>query len=145
MLSDELVHNTVLHRPQNSKLDNDTRQPFVIPINPPINPLYRSQANTSLSTRTTTSKYTTVTNVKDLKSVMGGRESHKSIRILRPETLKRAINDACIAASLGDLNWLKQCMLITNEIHFDKNVITCIIVKFRFNYFGFDRDLPLYI
>ena len=111
MLSDENIHNTILHRP-NTKSD---RQPFLVPIN---ESLYHShpQQNTTTSN---VSKVTTITNLKDLKSIGGG--SRKSIRLLRPETLKRAIHDSCMAAAIGDLEWLKQSLLITNEIHFDKN------------------------
>ena len=48
--------------------------------------------------------------------------SRKSIKIVKPETIKRARDDAFMAASIGDLDWLKQTLNITSEVVFDKNV-----------------------
>ncbi len=110
MLSDESIQNTVLHRP------NSKSKPFLVPLN---RDNASSQKHHSSRQNTAASKYTTLTDIKDLKSV---GTSNKSIRILRPETLKRAIDDACMAASIGDLEWLKQSLIITNDIHYDKNV-----------------------
>ena len=46
----------------------------------------------------------------------------KSFKIVKPETLKRANNDAWMAAAIGDLEWLKNSLKISTEIVFDKNV-----------------------
>lgn len=51
-----------------------------------------------------------------------GKPQKKSLKIFRPETLKRAHNDAFMAASIGDLEWLKQTLCILPEIFHDKNV-----------------------
>jgi hypothetical protein len=51
----------------------------------------------------------------------GSAVSRRSIRILRPETIKRAITDASMAASIGDLEWLKQTFKIVSEMPYDKN------------------------
>lgn len=48
----------------------------------------------------------------------------KSIKIIKPETIKRANNDAWMAAAIGDLEWLKNSLKISSEVVFDKNVIT---------------------
>ncbi len=128
MLSDESIHNTVLHRPSSKS----NHQPFLVPLN--RDNVLSSQHHPSRQ-NTAASKYTTLTDIKDLKSL--GGTSHKSIRILRPETLKRAIDDACMAASIGDLEWLKQSLVITSDIHYDKNVksllwiFNTIILNFR--------------
>lgn len=45
----------------------------------------------------------------------------KSIKIIKPETIKRANNDAWMAAAIGDLEWLKNSLKISSEIVFDKN------------------------
>ena len=46
----------------------------------------------------------------------------KSFKIVKPETLKRANNDAWMAAAIGDLEWLKNSLKISTEIVLDKNV-----------------------
>lgn len=45
----------------------------------------------------------------------------KAIKIIKPETIKRANNDAWMAAAIGDLEWLKNSLKISNEVVFDKN------------------------
>lgn len=49
--------------------------------------------------------------------------SRKAIKIIKPETIKRANNDAWMAAAIGDLEWLKNSLKISSEVVFDKNVI----------------------
>ena len=46
----------------------------------------------------------------------------RSIKIIKPETIKRANNDAWMAAAIGDLEWLKNSLKISSEVVFDKNV-----------------------
>jgi hypothetical protein len=115
MLSDESIHNTVLHRPNS----HSNRAPFLVPVTRSENTQSSSQRPTGSRRLTAASQVTTITDLKDLKSV---GTSNKSIRVLRPETLKRAIDDSCMAASIGDLEWLKQSLVITNDIHYDRNV-----------------------
>lgn len=47
--------------------------------------------------------------------------ARKSIKIIKPETIKRANNDAWMAAAIGDLEWLKNSLKISSEVVFDKN------------------------
>ena len=71
--------------------------------------------------------------------------NRKSIKIIKPETIKRANNDAWMAAAIGDLEWLKNSLKISSDVVFDKNVclltIKCLrpgsvlgIVKFDIKY-----------
>lgn len=46
----------------------------------------------------------------------------RSIKIIKPETIKRANNDSWMAAAIGDLEWLKNSLKISSEVVFDKNV-----------------------
>jgi hypothetical protein len=46
----------------------------------------------------------------------------RSIKIIKPETIKRANNDAWMAAAIGDLEWLKNSLRVSSEVVFDKNV-----------------------
>lgn len=103
MLNNDHVQNSILHRP-NSKTN---RLPFLVPISDSLS-MINSNSSKTLTART-----------GDNKSL----SSRKSIRVLRPETIKRAINDACMAAAIGDLEWLKQTFKISTEKAYDKNVI----------------------
>lgn len=100
MLHDDSVQNAILHR-STSKIN---RTPFLVPLNDSTSTF--SNLNTST--------------LKDKSSA-----SSKSNRALRPDTIKRAANDACMAAAIGDLEWLKQTLKISNEKAFDKDVKIC--------------------
>lgn len=102
MLSDEPIKNKILHRETSN--DKSVKLPFLVAVNGP-------KAN---SVR--------------VSGKMPGQdlsESHnkKPLKIFRAETLKRAHNDVVMAASIGDLEWLKQTLKIISEPFFDKNVI----------------------
>ena len=99
MLSDDNIQNSILFRP-NSKTE---RPPFLSGLQA------QSKLFTAASSKTPGSR--------------------KSIRVLRPETLKRANNDACMAAAIGDLDWLKQTLKISAEIAYDKNVISNLFLR----------------
>lgn len=102
MLSDETLQNKILHR--ETETDKSIKLQFYVPINAPK-----------------TNSYTNLGENDSTRRSNGGK--NKPIRILRPETLKRAHNDAIMAASIGDLEWLKQTHKIMSEPFFDKNVI----------------------
>jgi len=53
----------------------------------------------------------------------------RSIKIIKPETIKRANNDAWMAAAIGDLEWLKNSLRISSEVVFDKNVSQTVAYK----------------
>ena len=97
MLHDDPVKNAILHRSSTKT----NRAPFLVPLNDSTSTF--SNINTSIS--------------KDKSSA-----SAKSNRVLRPDTIKRAANDACMAAAIGDLEWLKQTLKISNEKAYDKDV-----------------------
>lgn len=101
MLSDETLQNKILHR--ETETDKSIKLQFYVPINGPKTNSYANLGDDST------------------RRSIGGK--NKPIRILRPETLKRAHNDAIMAASIGDLEWLKQTLKIMSEPFFDKNVI----------------------
>lgn len=97
MLHDDSVQNAILHR-SSSKLN---RTPFLVPLND----------------STSTFSNFNLPSSKDKSS-----SSRKSYRALRPDTIKRAANDACMAAAIGDLEWLKQTLKISNDKAYDKDV-----------------------
>lgn len=102
MLSDETVKNTILYR--QTTRDKTMRAPFVVSMSPPFKP----------------------------NSIEQNREESvqkKTLKIFRPETLKRAHNDSILAASIGDLDWLKQTMRIIDDTFFDKNVLVIVILS----------------
>ena len=99
MISDDSIQNSVLFRSVSSNI----KTPFLVPI------------QESISGRTFKSGFMTAKTTSN--------SSRKSIKILKPETIKRAHNDACMAAAIGDLDWLKQTLKISSDIGFDKNVI----------------------
>ena len=102
MTSNDPISNAILHR-TNSNADHP---PFLVPI------------KDSLSTPISAGKQFT-SNSK----VFTAGSGRKSIKMLRPETIKRANNDACMAAAIGDLAWLQQTLKISDEVALDKNVI----------------------
>lgn len=99
MLSDETIQNRILHRP--TETDKTIKLNFYVPIN-------AQKPNSS---------YT------DSKNVLSNKNKPALKTVFRPETIKRAHNDALMAASIGDLEWLKQTLKIIPEPFFDKNVI----------------------
>ena len=111
MSSNDPITNSILHR-GNSSTDNP---PFLVPI------------KDSLSTPFNNSR------VFNSNSKVYTASSRKSIKMLRPETMKRANNDACMAAAIGDLAWLQQTLKISDEIALDKNVKEfCVYFSFLF-------------
>lgn len=107
MLSDETIQNKILHRP--TETDKSIKLQFYVPLNAPQKP--NSNTTSQLFDDANRHRHASIAVNKN-----------KPIRIFRPETLKRAHNDAIMAASIGDLEWLKQTLKILPEIFFDKNV-----------------------
>lgn len=106
MLSDDTIKNKILHR----EIDKSVKLPFVVP--------------TSYETKNERI-------VEKSKGLTVAANSKKTLKLFRPETLKRAHNDAIMAASIGDLEWLKQTLKITSEIFYDKNVYNNLISTFE--------------
>jgi hypothetical protein len=102
MLADDFVQNSILVRPESKMPINDVR----IDIRTPSSKLLAQRTNV-----TSVSKHPVTTSCS----------SRKSIKIVKPETIKRARDDAFMAASIGDLDWLKQTLQITSDLVFDKN------------------------
>ncbi|CAF0798567.1 unnamed protein product [Brachionus calyciflorus] len=127
MLNDDYVQNAILHRP-NSK---SNRAPFLIPLNDSTSTFSNFYAPSSKDKSTT---------------------SRKSVKLIRPETLKRAVTDACMAAAIGDLEWLKQTFKISAEKAFDKDGFATIhlaaihgrlnIIKYLVEEQNFDPNFP---
>lgn len=113
MTSNDPISNAILHR-ANSRSDHP---PFLVPIkdslSTPISPGKPFNSNSKVFT---------------------AGSGRKSIKMLRPETIKRANNDACMAAAIGDLAWLQQTLKISDEIALDKNVAFLIYFEIK-NFF----------
>ncbi len=107
MISDDIIHNSVLFR-SNS---NTNKVPFLVPI------------KDSISDRL---------NKNDLNSK---KLIIKSNNGLKAETINRAIHDGFMAAAIGDLEWLKQTLKISSDIVLDPNVN--FIFFFKFNIYNF--------
>ena len=101
MIADDSVQNSILLRPNSKMHTNDIQ----IDIRTPSSKLLAQRTNATSSS----------------KHLAMSSSSRKSIKIVKPETIKRARDDAFMAASIGDLEWLKQTLQITSDIVFDKN------------------------
>jgi hypothetical protein len=116
MLSDDTIKNKILHR----EIDKSVKLPFVVP--------------TSYETKNERI-------VEKSNGLVIAANSKKTLKLFRPETLKRAHNDAIMAASIGDLEWLKQTLKITSEIFYDKNVYETLISIFYRNHQNFIKNI----
>jgi hypothetical protein len=95
MISDDIIHNSVLFRNNSNK----NKVPFLVPIKDSISErLNKNDLNTKKLV---------------IKSSNNG---------LKAETIKRAIHDGFMAAAIGDLEWFKQTLKISSDIVLDSNV-----------------------
>lgn len=104
MLTDDSIQNSILLR-------TSARTPLTMPLN-----------DSGIDIRIPSSKLLANRNNMSSRSKFTAASSRKSIKIVKPETIKRARDDAFMAASIGDLDWLKQTLQVTDEVVFDKNV-----------------------
>lgn len=96
MISDDIIHNSVLFRTNS----NTNKAPFLVPIKDSISDrLNKNETNNRKSLL--------------VKSNNNG---------LKADTIKRAIHDGFMAAAIGDLEWLKQTLKISSDIVLDPNV-----------------------
>lgn len=103
MLSDDTIKNRILYR---SDATAANKLPFLVPVNAPKS-VQQQQQQQQHST--------------------DERSRLKTVKIFRPETIKRAHNDAIMAASIGDLNWLKLTLKILDDNFCDKNVYSVLV------------------
>lgn len=93
----------------NSKKSDQNALSILTPIRE--NSIFRNASSKNIrSTGTATTK------------ISNSGTPRRSIKIIKPETIKRANNDAWMAAAIGDLEWLKNSLKISSEVVYDKNV-----------------------
>lgn len=101
MITDAPIQNAVLHR-ETVNLTN--KPPFLVPINDSVAASERQ---------------------KHLQ-VNAARKKITQLKSIKEDTIKRAINDGFMAASIGDLNWLKQTIKVSSDIVPDANGFTTL-------------------
>lgn len=111
MQSDETAANSLLYRANSKKSDNNNASNLLSPIREG-SLLFRPDGS---------SKFVRSINTATSKASHPGTP-RKSIKIVKPETIKRANNDTWMASAIGDLQWMKNSLKISPEIVFDKNV-----------------------
>ncbi len=105
MISDDIIHNSVLFRTNS----NTNKVPFLVPIKDSISDrLNKNDTNNK--------KYLIKSNNNGLKA----------------DTIKRAIHDGFMAAAIGDLEWFKQTLKISSDIVLDPNVIFFYLIFYNF-------------
>ena len=119
MLSDDIINNKILYRKDNAPLlppppSSSSKAAYAGGIN--------ESSHFSLQTLQVANSNLMIATTSTDSGKLSTAQQRKSIRLVRPETLKRATNDAWMAAAIGDLGWLKQTLVISSEIAFDKNV-----------------------
>lgn len=141
MQSDETAANSLLYRANSKKSDANNANNLLSPIREG-SMLFRPDGS---------SKFVRSINTATSKASQSGTP-RKSIKIVKPETIKRANNDTWMASAIGDLQWLKNSLKISPEIVFDKNGyahihLACIhgrlnIIKYLIEEQSVNIDLP---
>ena len=111
MLSNGATNQSLLYS-ANSKKSDKNGLSLLTPI----------RENSILNRNTSSKNLRSVGTATTKVSTNTSQTPRRSIKIIKPETIKRANNDAWMAAAIGDLEWLKNSLKISSEVVFDKNV-----------------------